>query len=111
MKRGPEVPQQESQAIQYLEVDTIFDASPIEGTTSREKAIYIKKARRSKYPMVLTGPPLTPSRPISFSDSDVSVVLSSHNYVLIVTMLIDNYRVSKILVDGEAPSTSCIEAP
>jgi len=50
--------------------------------------------------MVMTGPPLAPSRPISSSDSDALVVHFSHNDALINTMLIDNCRVSKILVNG-----------
>jgi len=42
---------------------------------------------------------VAPSKPISFSDSYTSTVHFSHNDTLIVTMLIDNCRVSKILVD------------
>ena len=48
---------------------------------------------------MLTDPPLTPSRPISFLDVDALVVHFPHNDALIVTILIGNYRVSKILVD------------
>jgi len=47
---APEVPQLESQVIQYRKINAIFSASPIEITTSRERAIYINEARRSKYP-------------------------------------------------------------
>ena len=56
----------------------------------------------SKYPMVLTRPPLAPSKPISFSDSDASVVHFSHNNALIIIMIISNCRMSMILVDGES---------
>ena len=110
-KGAPEFPQLESQAIQYWEINAIFDASPIEGPTSRERAIYINEARMSKYPTVLTGPPLAPSEPISFSDSYGSAMHFSHNDDLIVIMIIGKCRASKILVDGGAPLTSCTEAP
>jgi len=50
--------------------------------------------------MVLSGPPLAPSNPISFSDFDASAVHFSHNDDLIIIMLIGNCRVSKILVNG-----------
>ena len=108
---APEVLQQESQAIQYREVDTIFGASSIEDTTLRERAIYIKEARRRKYTTVLTGPPLVSSRPISFSNSDALAVLFLHNDALIVTMLIDNCQVSKVLVDRGSSVNIFTEAP
>ena len=50
--------------------------------------------------MALTGSPLTLSRPISFSDADAMVVYFPHNDALIVTILIGNCRVFKILVNG-----------
>ena len=49
--------------------------------------------------MVLTGLPLTPSKLITFFDADTHTVLFSHNDALVVTRHIENYRVSKILVD------------
>ena len=52
--------------------------------------------------MVLIGLPLAPSRPIVFSDIDASDVHFIHNDILIVTMLIANCQVSKILVNGES---------
>ena len=54
----------------------------------------------SKYLTVLTGPPLAPSKPISFLDSNASVVHFPHNDALIITMFIDNCRMSKILIEG-----------
>ena len=96
--------QQERQAnqtlIQYREVNTIFGASSIEGITAKKKAIYINEARRSRYPTVLTDPPPTSSRPISVSDANAMAVHFPHNNTLIVIMIIDNCRVSKVLVDG-----------
>jgi len=52
--------------------------------------------------MVLTSPSLAPSKSILFSDSDMLVVHFPHNDALIVTMLIGNFQVSKILVDGRS---------
>ena len=66
---------------------------------SKDKAIYINETRRSKYPTVLTDPPLTPSRPNSFSDADIMVVHFPYNDALIVTMLISNCLVSNILIN------------
>ena len=90
-KASPEASQPESQVIQYREVNAIFGVSPIECSTSQKWAIYFT---------VLTGPPLVPSKLLSFLDSDASTVHFSHNDTLIITMLISNYRVSKILIDG-----------
>ena len=99
-KASPEDSQPEGQVVQYREVNTICGASPIEDSTSRERAIYIRKARKAIYPTVLTGPPLALCKPVSFSDSDASIVHFPHNDALIITMLIGNCRVSKVLVDG-----------
>ena len=91
VKKGPlEVPQPESQTIMYQEINSIFGASLIEGVISRKMAIYINEARRSKYPMVLTGPPLALSKPRSFSDFDTPAMHFPHNDALIITMLIGN---------------------
>ena len=49
--------------------------------------------------MVLTDLPLTPSRPISFSDADIMAVHFPHNDALIINIIIGNCRVSKVLVD------------
>ena len=66
----------------------------------QKRSIHINEARKSKYPAVLTGPPLAPSKPISFSDSDASTVHFPHNDALIITMFIGNCLMSKILVEG-----------
>ena len=50
--------------------------------------------------MVLTGPLSTPSRSITYFDTDAHAVLFPHNDTLVVTMHIENCRVSKILVDA-----------
>ena len=104
----PETLRSEGQAtealIHYWEVNTIFGAFSIEGTTAKERAIYVNMARR----MVLTGPPSTLDRPITFFDADIHTVLFSHNDALVVTVHIVSCRVSKILVNAGATSTSCM---
>jgi len=92
-----QTPQQESQVNETL--TTIYDVSPMEGITTKEKVIYINEARKSKYFTVLTDLPLTPRNPISFSDADAMVVHFPHNDALIVTTIIGNCRVTKVLVD------------
>ena len=73
-KAAPKAPQQEDPTsrsfVSYREVDVIFGAYPLEGTTSREKVIYINEACRSNYPMMLIVPPPFPSRSISFFEDD-----------------------------------------
>ena len=49
--------------------------------------------------MVLTGPPLAPSKLLLFLDFDVSTLHFLHNNALIIIMLIGNCEVSKILAD------------
>ena len=66
---------------------------------TKEKAIYINEARRSRYPMVLKDLPPTLSRLISFSDADTMVVHFPHNDALIITMITNNCQVYKFLVD------------
>jgi len=103
-KEAPEAQHQKSQTsrdlVNYREVDGIFGACPLEGTTSRKRSVYINEACRTEYPAVLVGPPLTPSRPIMFSKADAYVVHFPHNDALIITMHIGNCRVSRILIDS-----------
>ena len=86
--------------VYYEEVDAILGAYPLEGITSRERSMYINEAHRANYPMVLIGPSLTPSKPFIFSEVDAYVVHFLDNYALIITMHIDNYQVSRILVNS-----------
>ena len=67
-------------------MNAIFGTLPIEGITIKEKVLYINEAHRRKYLIMLTCPPLTLSRSISFSDADAAHF--RHNDALIVTMLI-----------------------
>ena len=88
---------QATRALVYCrEVNAIFGASPIEGTTTKERAIYVNMGCR----MVLTGPPSIPSRPITISNVDDHTILFPHNNTLVITMHIRNYRVFKILIDA-----------
>jgi len=85
--------------VHYPNVDAIYDSCPLEGMTSRERSIYINEARRTNYPTIMTGPLLTSSKPIMFSEADACVVHFPHNNALIITMHIDNGQVSRNLVD------------
>ena len=87
-------------ALVSYKVDTIFDACPIKGTTSKEKSIYINETRKSNYPTVLTGPPRFPSRPITFSEADAGGIRFPHNDALVITMCIGNCQISQILIGG-----------
>jgi len=53
----------------------------------------------------------SPCKPISFSDSDASAVHFPCNDALIITMIIGNCRMSKVLVEGKAPLTSSMGVP
>jgi len=86
--------------IDYKEVKTIFGACLLEGTTSKEKAIYINEARRSNYPTLLIGLPPFPSRSVSFTEADACAVHFPNNDALIITMRIGSCRISRILVDS-----------
>jgi len=52
-KRAPEAQQQGNMAnhalSSYKEVEAIFDTCPLEGTVSKENAIYINEACRTNY--------------------------------------------------------------
>ena len=101
-KKAPAAQQQKSPTvalINYREVDAIFRAYPLEGTT---RFIYINEARRASYLTVLTSPPLIMSKPIMFSEANDCAVHFPHNNALTVTMHIDNCGVSRILVDNES---------
>jgi len=88
--------------VNYREVDVIFGACPLEGSTLKKRSIYINEACKANYPMVLIGPPLTRRKLIMFSKEDAYAVHFPHNDTLIVTMHLDNCRVSRILVDSES---------
>ena len=43
-----------STLVQYREVNTIFDNSPIEGTTTKERTLYVNEACRDSHPTIVT---------------------------------------------------------
>ena len=86
-------------------MNAIFGSSPIEGTTIKERTIYVNKARRDNYPAIATRPPTSLDGPAFFSEEDAYFVHFLHNDALVVTIHIDCCKVLKILVDGEAAST------
>ena len=86
--------------VQYQEVNTIFENSPIEGTTTKERTLYVNEARKDDYPAIVTHPPIPFGRPVFFSEENSYPVRFQHNDVLVVTVHIGCCKVSKILVDG-----------
>jgi len=88
-----------STLVQYKKVNTIFENSLVEGTTTKERTIYINEARRDNHLTIVTRPPISPGRPVFFSGEDAYSVHFSHNDALVMTVHIDCYKVSKILVD------------
>jgi len=73
----------------------------MKGTTTKEKIIYVNEARRDSYPVIVTRPPTSPGRPVSFSEEDVYSVHFPHD-ALIVTVHVGCCKMSKILVYGRS---------
>ena len=85
--------------VQYRKVNAIFGNSPMDGTTTKEKTIFINEARRDNYQAIVTGPPTSPGRLVSFSEEDVHSVHFPHKDALVVTIHVGGCKVSKILVN------------
>ena len=100
MKLPPQDDQAGNVFIQYKKVNAIFDTSPIDGTTAKQRTIYVNEARRDNYLAILTHPPSPLGRPIFFSEEDAYVVHFPYINALVMTIHISCCRVSKILVDG-----------
>ena len=81
--------------IQYKEVRHLST----EGTTLKERAIYVNEAQRDNCPTMLTRSPSPLGRAIFFSKADAYVVYFPHNDALVMTMHIGCCQVSKILVE------------
>ena len=71
----------------------------MEGTTTKEKTIFVNEARRDNYPAIVTGPPTSPGRPVSFSEEYAYSVHFPHKDALVVTIHVGGCKVSKILVN------------
>jgi len=71
----------------------------MEGTTTKERTIYVNKARRDNYPTIVTCPPTSPDKVVSFSKEDAYFVHFPRNDALAVTVHVGCCKVSKILVD------------
>ena len=83
-----------------MEVNDIFGTFPMEGTTTKERTIYVNEARRDNYPAIMTRPPTSLGRPVSFSEEDAYYVHFPRNDALMVTVHIGCCKVFQILVDG-----------
>jgi len=93
---------------QYNEVNAIFENSPVEGTTTKERTICVHEARRDNYLALVTRPPKSPDKPIFFSEEDACSMHFPHNDALVMIVHIDCCKVLKILVNGGVASISCM---
>jgi len=102
VQRQPEAPAEHpgSTLVQCQEVNVIFGNSPIEGTTTKERTLYVNEARRDNHLATVTRPPTSPGRLVFFLEEDSYVVHFSQNDTLVLTAHIGRCKVSKILVDG-----------
>jgi len=68
VQRQPETIDEHSGStlIQYQEVSAIFKNSPLEGTTAKERTLYVNEAQRDDYPAMATYPPTPPDGPVFF---------------------------------------------
>ena len=82
-------------------MNVIFGNSSIEGTTTKERTIYVNEARRDNHQAIVTRPPTSPGGPIFFSEDAYFVHLPHNEDTLIVMVHIGCCKVSKILADGE----------
>ena len=87
--------------VQYREGERHLRNSPKEGTSTKERTIYINEARRDNYPAIVTCPSTSPGRQ-SFSEEDAYSVHFPNNDALVVTVHIGCCKVSEILVDGRS---------
>ena len=82
--------------VQYREVNTIFENSPVEGTATKERTIYVNEAQRDNYLAIMTHLPTSPGMPVFLSKEDAYSVHFLHNDALVMTVHIDWCKVSKI---------------
>jgi len=78
VQRQPEAPTEHagSTSVQYREVNTIFGNSLIEGTTNKERIIYVNEVQRDNHLATMTRPPTFPGGPVFFSEDDSYAVCS-----------------------------------
>jgi len=89
---------------QYQGINAIFENSPIEGTTAKERTLYVNEVRRDDYPTIMTLPFTPPDRPVFFSKEDSFPMRFLHNDALIMMVHIGYYKISKILMHGGVTS-------
>ena len=75
-----------STLVQYREVNVIFENSPVEGTTTKKRTIYVHEAQRDNYTKIVTCLPTSPGRPVVFSEEYAYSVHFPHNDALVITM-------------------------
>jgi len=81
-------------------VNAIFSNSPIEGTTTKERTLYVNEARRDSHPAIVTHPSTSAGGPVFSLEEDSYTVHFPCNDTLVMIAHIRCSKVSKILVDG-----------
>ena len=68
MHRQPEITDKHpsNTLVQYREVNVIFKNSPIKGIATKERTIYVNEAQRDNYLTIVTRPPTSSDRLVSF---------------------------------------------
>jgi len=107
-QRQPQAPADHlgSTLVQCREVNAIFDNSPIEDTTTKERTIYVNEACRDSHPAIVTRT-LRPQWASLFSEEHSYAIHFLHNNALVVTVQIECCKVSKIQV-GEGSSANIL---
>lgn len=84
----------------YKTVSAIFDATLVEGLTTRERKIYVNQVREgTHWESAITHPPLSPTEPIAFSNEDVCGVFFPHNGAFVISIPIGNYKIARVLIN------------
>jgi len=91
-----------STLVQYQKVNAIFRNSLIEGTTTKERTLYVNEGRRDNHLAMVTRPPTSPSGSVFFLEEQSYATHFPHNDALVMTAHIGRCKVSKILVDGKS---------
>ena len=104
MQRKPETTGEHTNStlIQYKEVNAIFRNSPVDGTTTKERTIYVNETQKDNCPTIVTRSPTSPGRPVFFSEEDAYFMQFPHIDALVIMTHIGYCTVSNILVDRES---------
>jgi len=80
-------------------INSIFEANPIEGSTAKERKLYVNEARRGCYPSTVIASPAAHTHPITFTADDAIKVRFPHNDALVITIQMGNCKMARVLID------------